>query len=158
MADEKRTTDRSPRGADTRDTEARTMREYVPPNLLPDPNPQPGWRFKWVRTSMIGKADNMNVSTKFRSGYIPVKAEEVPELNIMSDHDSRFAKEGNIEVGGLLLCKIPEETAESRNRYYEERARAQMESVDRNFMRENDPRMPLLRPDRKSRTAFGRGG
>jgi len=25
-------------------------------------------------------------------------------------------------------------------------------------MRENDPRMPVLRPDRKSRTTFGRGG
>ena len=71
-------------------------------------------------------------------------------------HDSKF--KGNIEIGGLLLCKAPEETAKARQRHYEELASQQMESVDRTYMRENDPRMPVLKPDRTTRTTFGRGG
>jgi hypothetical protein len=29
--------------------------------------------------------------------------------------------------------------------------------VDRSYLRENDPRMPLLNPERSTRTTFGRG-
>jgi hypothetical protein len=32
-----------------------------------------------------------------------------------------------------------------------------MESVDNNYMRENDPRMPLLRPERSTKVQFGGG-
>ena len=73
----------------------------------------------------------------------------------MSDVGSRF--EGNIEVGGLLLCKAPEEEMAKRQKYYQEMAEQQMQSVDNSFMKENDPRMPLLNPDRTTRTTFGRG-
>jgi hypothetical protein len=105
---------------------------------------------------MVGQSDNTNVSMKFREGWVPVKAEDHPELHVMNDHDSKFP--GNIEIGGLLLCKAPEEVAQARNRHYEDLAAQQMQSVDQGFMRENDPRMPVLKPERTSRTTFGRGG
>jgi len=73
----------------------------------------------------------------------------------MSDVDSRF--KGNVEVGGLLLCKAPAEKMESRKKYFQELADRQIEGVDRSFLRENDPRMPLLNPERSTRTTFGRG-
>jgi hypothetical protein len=95
------------------------------------------------------------VSQKFREGWIPVKAEDHPELEVMSDVGSRF--DGNIEVGGLLLCKAPEAEMKRRQEYFEQMAENQMESVDNSFMRENDPRMPVLKPERSSRTTFGRG-
>jgi hypothetical protein len=31
-----------------------------------------------------------------------------------------------------------------------------MEAVDNNYLKENDPRMPMLQPDRKTRTTFGK--
>jgi hypothetical protein len=69
--------------------------------MLPDPEPRDGVEYRWVRTSIMGDADNKNVSSKFRNGWTPVKAEDHPELQVIPDHDSRF--EGNVEVGGLLL-------------------------------------------------------
>ena len=90
-----------------------------------------------------------------REGWVPVKADDHPEMQVMSDVDSRF--DGNIEVGGLLLCKAPKEQMDKRAAYYQQMAASQMESVDNSFMRENDPRMPLLKPDRTTRTQFGKG-
>ena len=103
----------------------------------------------------MGQSDNANVSRRFREGYTPVKASEFPELQILSDVDSRFKE--NIEVGGLLLCSIPEEFAQDRIQGQLEEAQAQIQAVDNSYMRENDPRMPLLKPERSTRTSFGRG-
>jgi hypothetical protein len=71
----------------------------------------------------------------------------------MSDIDSRFV--GNIEIGGLLLCKAPQEVLRKREAHYQQVADSQMESVDNNFLKQNDPRMPVLAPERKTRTTFG---
>lgn len=147
--------ERVPRSVDSREQETRPDDRWVPPSYLPTPNPQPGWVFRWVRTSSLGQSDNTNVSNKFRQGWVPVKASDVPEISVMSDVNSRFPE--NIEIGGLLLCKAPESEVKRRREYYEDMARQQMNAVDNNFMRENDPRMPLLSPERKTRTQFGRG-
>jgi hypothetical protein len=101
----------------------------------------------------MGQSDNTNVSRRFREGYTPVKAEDFPELQILSDVDSRF--KGNIEVGGLLLCSIPEEYAQERVQGQLEEAQAQIMAVDNNLMREQDRRMPLS-IERSSRTSFGK--
>jgi hypothetical protein len=55
-----------------------------------------------------------------------------------------------------MLCKAPKEMVEERNAYYNEQAQAQMNSVDNNLMRENDPRMPLFN-ERKTKVTFGKG-
>ena len=146
--------DRTPRDLETRDQEYRPT-SWKPPSILPDPKPEPGYVYRWVRTSMMNNADNTNVSKQLREGYVPVRAEDHPELMLYSNQDGRF--KGNVEVGGLLLCKIPEHMAKQREAYYRNMAQQQMESVDNNLMRENDPRMPLLKPERSSRTTFGRG-
>lgn len=147
--------DRTPRTAQTRETGER-KRSWQRQSMLPTPEPRDGLKFRWVRTSSLGQGDMTNVSRRFREGYVPVKATEFPELHIMSDVDSRFPE--NIEVGGLLLCAIPAEKAEDREYGQVEEARQQMEAVDRNYLRESDPRMPVLAPERSSRiTNFGKG-
>ena len=75
-------------------------------------------------------------------------------MEVMSDINSRF--EGNIEIGGLLLCKAPEDKVQQREEYFQNMAESQMESVDNNFLKQNDPRMPVLKPERSTRTTFGR--
>ena len=102
----------------------------------------------------MGNSDNTNVSSRFRQGYTPVKAKDFPELQVVSDFDSRF--KDNIEVGGLLLCSIPTEIVEERIEGQLEMARNAQEAVDRNFMRENDSRMPVLAPERSTRTSLGK--
>ena len=146
--------DRTPRTAQTRETGER-KRSWQRQAMLPTPEPRDGLKFRWVRTSSLGQADMTNVSRRFREGYVPVKATEFPELHIMSDVDSRFPE--NIEVGGLLLCAIPADIAEDRVNGQVQEARQQMDAVDRNYLRESDPRMPVLTPERSSRTTFGKG-
>lgn len=138
-----------------RQAEARPNDTWVPQSSLPVPEPKDGWVFRWIRTSSRGLADNTNVSRQFREGWEPVRAEDHPELKIMSDVNSQF--KGNVEVGGLLLCKAPEEKMKARQKYYQEVSDRQIEGVDRNYLRENDPRMPLLNPERSTRSTFGRG-
>ncbi|WP_339863198.1 hypothetical protein [Thalassospira alkalitolerans] len=154
MADER--APREPRTLEGRETETRD-KPWEPASMLPDPEPQDGWVFRWIRTSMVGNPDNTNVSKRFREGWEPVRAEDHPELHIMSDHNSDWSNKGGIEVGGLLLCKAAEETVDERRKYYAKHAQSQMQAVDNAYMRENDPRMPVLAPDRKTRVAFGGG-
>ena len=133
---------------------AQRKQAWTPPQTLPSPKPQPGWVFRYIRTSIMGTADPSNTSAKFREGWEPVKAEDHPELMHMSDPNSRF--KGNIEIGGLLLCKAPEELMKQRDAYYAQQTQAQVNSVDNSFMRLNDERMPLFN-ERRSTTSFGKG-
>lgn len=144
---------RTNRELNTREQTAR-KRSWVRPELLPTPNPEPGYEFRWVRVSSMGTADPMNVSSRFREGWEPVKAVDHPEVHLMQSEDPRF--KDNIVVGGLMLCKTPSEMVEERNAYFQGQADAQMKSVDNNFMRENDPRMPLFN-ERKTKVTFGNG-
>jgi len=138
-----------------RDIEARKeTREWKPPSLLPEIKQEPGWAYRWVRVSLANEADNLNVSSRMREGWEPVKHSDHPEVNIPADHNSRF--EDSIEIGGLLLCKMPQEMVDQRNEYYRQKAEAQEKAVDNNLMRQNDPRMPIF-SDKKSTTSFGKG-
>ena len=127
---------------------------WTPPQTLPEPKPQPGWVFRYIRTSIMGVADPSNTSAKFREGWEPVKAEDHPELMHMTDPNSKF--KGNVEIGGLLLCKAPAELMQQRDDYYAQQAKAQLQSVDNNFMRLNDERMPLF-SEKKTTVSFGKG-
>lgn len=147
-------TNRTPRESSTRENTER-KKTWTPASRIPDPALDDQYSYRWIRTSTLGQADNTNVSAKFREGWEPVRAEDHPELQVMSDIDSRF--EGNVEVGGLLLCKNSKETVGERKAYYQEQAQRQMESVDNNYLRENDPRMPLLRPEKSTKVSFGSG-
>jgi hypothetical protein len=75
-------------------------------------------------------------------------------MQVYADPGSKF--KGNIEIGGLLLCKIPQELMDQRAEYFRKANDTQIEAVDNSFMKTNDPRMPLF-SERKSETTFGRG-
>ena len=145
--------ERTPRDLETR-AKAERPKAWMPPQTLPDPNPEPGYAFRWIRVSTLGTSDPSNVSGKLREGWEPVKASDHPEVHVAASGSGRFPD--SIEIGGLLLCKTPIEFVEQRNAYYQRQAEGQMQSVDNSFMRENDPRMPLFR-ERQSEVKFGRG-
>lgn len=148
-----KTETRTPRAAQTREA-AERPKQWMPPQLLPDPNPEPGYTFRWIRVSTLGKDDPVNISGKLREGWEPVKASDHPEIQLYGSANGHFAD--SIEIGGLLLCKTPVEFTEQRDAYYRQQAEAQMQSVDNTYMRESDPRMPLFK-ERSSKTTFGRG-
>lgn len=146
---------RTPRSVEKREQELRPQ-SWSPPNMLPDPLPTDGWSFKWVRISSQGQDDPMNYSKKLREGWEAVPIEEAPEMeHLVLDPNPRF--KGNIEVGGLLLCRMPESMAIQRNEYYTRQSKDAIQSVDNQLMRESNPRMPINEPERSSRVSFGKG-
>lgn len=144
---------RTPRELETRQ-QAERPKQWMPAELLPEPDKQPGFSYRWIRVAMMNNADPRNLSQKIREGWEPVKVEEQPKFKLLVDPNSRY--QGNIEIGGLLLCKTPTEFVQQRNAYYQKQTDAQANAVDNNFMRENDARMPLF-AERKSTTSFGKG-
>lgn len=137
---------RRPRDVESREKEAREV--YVPPSTLPSPMPEPGKTYRWVATHILGVLDPTTASSRFRDGWVPVKAEDHPELMLAPNAN------GNVEIGGLMLCSMPTEKARARAAYFEGLTASQMQSVDSNFMRNNDPRMPLI-SERKSQETRG---
>lgn len=140
--------ERTPRDLETREKQTRYV--YKPSSALPDPTPEPGWAFRWIATHILGQADPTNVSRKRRDGWEPVRAEDHPELMISG------STSGNVEIGGLMLCKMPEAKLAAMSEYYDNANKAQTEAVDNNFLRQNDPRMPLF-AERKSAVTRGAG-
>jgi len=140
---------RANRDVTSREKTARYV--YTPSSTLPDPTPEPGYVYRWIATHIMGQSDPTNVSKKMREGWVPVKAVDHPEL-MLEGND----KTGNVEIGGLMLCKQPIEQARARDEYFAKQAQDQMDSVDNHFMRNNDPRMPLF-SDRKSTVSRGAG-
>jgi len=142
----------------TRELESRTAVErpkaWAPAATLPEPDKEPGYAYRWVRISSFGQSDPRNLSGKMREGWEPVRIEEQPKFQILTDPNSRF--KDNIEVAGLLLCKMPVEFVEQRTAYFTKKNSDQIESVDNNFMRENNPKMPLFK-EGKSSVSFGKG-
>lgn len=142
----------------TRELETRATYErptaWAQPELLPEPDKQAGFSYRWIRVATLGQADPRNISGKMREGWEPVRIEEQPQFQLLVDPSSRF--KDNIEIGGLLLCKTPTEFVGQRNAHYQTQAENQMSAVDSSLMRQSDPRMPLFK-ESKSTTTFGKG-
>jgi len=129
-------------------------KQWMPADLLPEPDKQAGFAYRWIRVSTLNNADPRNLSAKLREGWEPVRIEEQPKFKLLADPNSRY--KDNIEIGGLLLCKTPEEFVGQRNNHYAGVTDSQTRAIDNSFMRDNDPRMPLFN-ERKSTTSFGKG-
>ena len=129
-------------------------KQWMPPELLPEPDKQDGFAYRWIRVSTLNAADPRNISSKLREGWEPVGLEEQPKYRLLASGDGKF--KDNIEIGGLLLCKTPKEFVSQRSEYYDKQTRAQTEAVDNNLMRQSDPRMPLFK-ENKSSSSFGKG-
>jgi len=144
---------RKPRELEDR-IQAERPKQWQQAELLPEPDKVPGYAYRWIRVSNLNTADPRNLSSKLREGWEPVALEEQPKFKLLADPGSRY--KDNIEVGGLLLCKCPEEFMDQRNAFYAKQTQAQTDAVDNSLMRQSDPRMPLFR-ENKSSTSFGKG-
>ena len=142
---------RTPRKSATRETETR-RKPWAPPSHLSAPDAPEGFVHRWIRVSMRGEEDKMNVNSKLREGWEPVRKDEYPDYEAPTIDAGRY--EGVIGQGGLMLCRMPEQTAYERNEYYGGRTREQMTAVDQDLMKEQHPSMPIHN-DRQSRVTFG---
>ena len=136
---------RAPRDLDTREASEEHEEAWVPSEIIPMPDPTPGWTYRYMRVSSLGETDTLNMGAYRREGWEIVKPEEQPSVAFSA------ACEGadRIEIGGLVLVKAPVGRIKARDKYYRDISNRQLESVDNQLMAENDSRMPIFR-DRKS--------
>ena len=142
---------------DSREDETReektARKPWAPPQMLETPESPEGYHYRWIRAEYVGHEDRKNVMSRTREGYELVKSEEMGDFELPSMEDGKHA--GVVAVGGLLLAKVPIETRDERNAYFAERAANQMKAVDNDLMRESNPSMPILKPERQSKVTFG---
>ena len=144
---------RTPRNASSRSSQA-ARKPWTPPQILETPDAPPGIKYRWIRTHIRGEDDKTNVHMRIREGFEPVKPSEVAGDDLPTIDDGKHA--GTVGVGGLILCKIPVETANERNAHFERQTENQMRAVDNDLMREENPAMPMTR-ERKTQVSFGKG-
>jgi hypothetical protein len=144
---------RTSRAAESREKDAR-RKPWAPPSRLDAPPAPPGYEHRWIRAEAGGVEDRTNISGKLREGYELVRGDEHPDYQVPTVEDGRHA--GVISVGGLLLARIPKETVQERNAYYNSRANDQLQAVDNELMKANAHNsMTIQRPTRQSRVSFG---
>jgi hypothetical protein len=143
---------RTPREVDSREFTQRPQ-QWTQPELLPEPDKEAGYNYRWIRVATLNNADPRNLSAKLREGWEPVRIEEQPKFQLLIDPNSRF--KDNIEIGGLLLCKTPSEFVAQRNAHFAQQTQAQMTAVDNNLLRQSDARMPIFK-EGKTSTSIGR--
>jgi len=145
---------RTPRSAETRAKDT-ARKPWRPPSMLDTPPAPEGYTYRWIRAELVGEEDRKNVMSRLREGFEIVRSEEIQDFDLPTMDDGRHA--GVVAVGGLLLAKIPNETREERNAYFNERAQLQQDAVDNDLMKESDPSSPMLKPQRSTSVTFGGG-
>ncbi|OUU63981.1 MAG: hypothetical protein CBC24_08385 [Candidatus Pelagibacter sp. TMED64] len=145
--------DRQSRDSQSREETKRNV-DWKPPSALDAPEAPIGYKHRWIRESVLDYDDKNNVFKRRREGYELVRAEDYPDFDAPVVDEGKNA--GVIGTGGLLLARVPEEIVEKRKEYFEKKTQTQMEAVDRDWMRENNPVMPKSKPQRNSNVSFGK--
>ena len=139
------------RASQSRDKDKRPQ-TWTPPSSLDAPPAPDGYRHRWIRTEVLGFDDTKNMSGKIRSGFELVRADEYPETSYPQMKDGKYA--GVIGVGGLVLARIPEEVAKSREDWFKKQTQAKDEAINNDLMKEQHSSMPI-NAERQSRVTFG---
>ena len=135
-------------------TRSKTERPKVwtPPSSLDAPKAPTGFRHRWIRVETMGFDDTKNLQGKLRSGWELVRADEYPGSEYPVINEGKY--KGMIGVGGLVLARIPEEIAKSRDEYFRNMTRDANEALEHDLKREQHKSMPISQ-DRQSRVQFG---
>ncbi len=125
---------------------------WTPPSSLDAPPAPDGYRHRWIRAESMGYDDTTNMSGKLRSGWELVRADEYPNDNYPSIDNGKYA--GMIGVGGLVLARISEELAQSREEYFAKITQDRNDAIENDVLKEQHPSMPINQ-DRQTRVTFG---
>ena len=154
MTNETKVVKKSSRASTTR-AKTEKPKVWTPPSSLDAPPAPDGYRHRWIRAESMGQDDSKNVSGKIRSGWEFVRSDEYPDTGYPSVTDGKYA--GVIGVGGLLLARIPEEIAKSREEYFRNMTQDRNEALENDLMKEQHPSMPINQ-ERQTRVTFGGAG
>ena len=118
---------KTPRVSQTRAKQEKP-KVWSPPSALDAPPAPDGYRHRWLRTELMGTEDTKNMSGKLRSGWELVRGDEYPEDLYPTVDSGKY--QGVIGVGGLVLARISEELAQSREDYFRKMTQDRDEALD----------------------------
>ena len=142
---------RTSRASQTREKTSQ-KKVWAPPSSLDAPPAPDGYRHRWIRAESMGFDDTKNMTGKIRSGWELVRADEYPNDNYPSIDNGKYA--GMIGVGGLVLARISEELAQSREEYFAKITQDRNDAIENDVLKEQHPSMPINQ-DRQTRVTFG---
>lgn len=103
---------------------------FTPPDLMKVNNADPKFTYRWIsphkntRTFMNGKDERGWEVVRFGS-----KAEENSALTGLFSQFSNQAVGSFVQIGDLILARMPKGEADSRNEFYREKAKRQLEQI-----------------------------
>ena len=139
------------RASQTRD-KLKKATTWTPPSSLDAPPAPDGFRHRWIRVEVLGFDDTKNMSGKLREGWELVRADEYPDQSYPSLTTGKYA--GVIGVGGLVLARLPEEIAKSREAYFKKQTKERDDAINNDILKEQHPSMPI-NSERQTRVTFG---
>jgi len=125
---------------------------WAPPSTLDAPPAPDGYVHRWIRAEVMGYQDTGNMAAQIKSGWELVRADEYPDADYPEVTDGKYA--GMIGVGGLVLARMSEELAKSRDEYFKQMNTDRNEALNNDVMKEQHPSMPINQ-DRQTRVTFG---
>lgn len=103
--------------------EVQIIRDWTRPDPLAVENRDPAKSYRWV--------DKSRLEQKKYDGWMPVRDEEVIHRNPDGDPDSSTK-----QYRELILCEMPREKANARNRFFLEKAKRAAEAARVRFHRQ----------------------
>jgi hypothetical protein len=128
---------------------------YIRPSSLDAPEPREGMTQRWVRQSILGKADPKNLNRSWREGWRPRSPDSLSEeWRIYANFANK--DEGMIVVDDLILMEIDSGVLARRKRATEVATAQQMHSVEHDLESTQIAGHPISQENRSSVTYPGR--
>jgi hypothetical protein len=137
-----------------RDEETRPQTSWTPPALLDAPQARPGFKQRWVATTILGKETPDNVYKRMREGWEPRKSDTVKEQNFPTINHGQWV--GCIGIEGMVLCEMPDEKHQAMKAYYSEKSDQQNDALSGELDSLGRRSGQTIYQDRKSSTSRGR--
>jgi len=138
---------------ETRDELSR-KKAWRPPSLLEAPPARPGYKQRWVATSILGQDNPTNWAKRMREGWQPRDPKTVTGgKSYATIEHGKFA--GFIGIEGMVLCEMPEEMVNERNEYYAKMTENLMRSVEQDIHRAESPGNPIQKTFKSEVTRGG---
>lgn len=109
--------------------------EWAQPENLAAPPARPGYAQRWIRVDGLQsrEPDLRNFLAAQRAGWTPRRADSVPKSWGSASTTSKGELAGYIISKDVVLCEIPVERLESRERYIRSRIDLQTQTIERDI-------------------------
>jgi len=116
-----------------------------------------GMSLRWIRISLRGQEDIMNVGKRQQEGWTFVEPGEVPEMASTSYVRDEGRYLGTVCRGDVALAKKPTNQVKARQAFYQKKANDMMDAVNAQLYNNSDTRLKNMPVSNNSRSTTMRG-